>query len=87
MILESLAPESAKSPPVHILNCDQPDTEDCVAFENNDEDAVAMIEESPPNIDRDGRHNYLCKILFDLISEMKLFSSLYLDGHLSESMD
>ncbi|KAG1330377.1 BTB/POZ domain-containing protein POB1 [Cocos nucifera] len=51
---ESLATESAKSPPEHILNCDQPDTEDCVAFENNDEDAVAMIEESPPNIGRDG---------------------------------
>ncbi|XP_077212635.1 BTB/POZ domain-containing protein POB1-like isoform X1 [Tasmannia lanceolata] len=31
----------------HILNCNQPDTEDGVAYENQDEEAVAMIEESP----------------------------------------
>ncbi|XP_010251562.1 PREDICTED: BTB/POZ domain-containing protein POB1 isoform X1 [Nelumbo nucifera] len=30
-----------------ILNCGQPDTEDGVAYENQDEEPVAMIEESP----------------------------------------
>ncbi|KAG1335146.1 BTB/POZ domain-containing protein POB1 [Cocos nucifera] len=45
--------ESAKCLPEHILNCDQPDTEDCVAYENNDEEVVAMIEESPPNVGQD----------------------------------
>lgn len=30
-----------------ILNCNMPDTEDGVIYENQDEDAVAMIEESP----------------------------------------
>ncbi|KAM7491454.1 hypothetical protein LguiA_034375 [Lonicera macranthoides] len=30
-----------------ILNCNMPDTDDGVAYENQDEDAVAMIEESP----------------------------------------
>ncbi|KAF8379644.1 hypothetical protein HHK36_029087 [Tetracentron sinense] len=30
-----------------ILNCNQPDTEDVVAYENQDEEVVAMIEESP----------------------------------------
>ncbi|KAF6162086.1 hypothetical protein GIB67_008215 [Kingdonia uniflora] len=31
----------------HILNCTQPDTEDVLAYENQDEEAVAMVEESP----------------------------------------
>ncbi|XP_058100291.1 BTB/POZ domain-containing protein POB1-like isoform X2 [Magnolia sinica] len=31
----------------HILNCDQPDTVDGVVYENQDEDAEAMIEETP----------------------------------------
>ena len=53
-----MAAESAKCQPEHILNCDQPDTEDCVAYENNDEEVVAMIEESPPNVGQDGRHNF-----------------------------
>ncbi|XP_077251244.1 BTB/POZ domain-containing protein POB1-like isoform X2 [Tasmannia lanceolata] len=34
-------------PEEHILNCNQPDTEDGVAYENEDEEAVAMIEETP----------------------------------------
>ena len=33
-----------------ILNCNMPDTEDGVAYENQDEEAVAMIEESPPGV-------------------------------------
>lgn len=33
-----------------ILNCNMPDTEDGLAYENQDEEAVAMIEESPPGI-------------------------------------
>ncbi|XXG82253.1 hypothetical protein AAC387_Pa10g0241 [Persea americana] len=36
----------------HILSCNQPDTEEGVAYENPDEEAVAMIEEdSPPSGD------------------------------------
>lgn len=31
-----------------ILTCSMPDTDDVVAYENQDEEAVAMIEESPP---------------------------------------
>jgi hypothetical protein len=30
-----------------ILNCNQPDMDDCVVGENPDEEPVAMIEESP----------------------------------------
>lgn len=33
-----------------ILNCNMPDTEDGVAYENQDEEAVAMLEESPPGV-------------------------------------
>lgn len=32
-----------------ILNCNMPDTVDGVIYENQDEEAVAMIEESPPD--------------------------------------
>ncbi|KAA8522475.1 hypothetical protein F0562_013164 [Nyssa sinensis] len=32
-----------------ILNCHMPDTEDGIAYETQDEEAVAMIEESPPD--------------------------------------
>ncbi|XP_077227296.1 BTB/POZ domain-containing protein POB1-like isoform X2 [Tasmannia lanceolata] len=39
--------ELALFPEEHILNCNQPDAEDGVAYENQDEDVVAMIEESP----------------------------------------
>lgn len=43
-----------------ILNCNMPDTDDGVAYENQDEDAVAMIEESPSdggiNMNQPGRH-------------------------------
>ena len=34
----------------HILNCNMPDTVDGVAYENQDEEAVAMIEESPSDV-------------------------------------
>ncbi|XP_008794992.2 BTB/POZ domain-containing protein POB1-like [Phoenix dactylifera] len=53
-IKKDKATESAKCLPEHILSCDQPDTEDCVAYENDDEEVVAMIEESPPNVGQDG---------------------------------
>ncbi|XP_057969290.1 BTB/POZ domain-containing protein POB1-like isoform X1 [Malania oleifera] len=33
-----------------ILNCNMPDTEDGLPYENQDEEAVAMIEESPPGV-------------------------------------
>lgn len=34
----------------HILDCNQPDIEDGVADENQDGEAVAMIEESPSGV-------------------------------------
>lgn len=37
-------------PEEQILNCNQPDMDDCEGFENQDEDAVAMVEESPSGI-------------------------------------
>ena len=37
----------AGCPEEQIFNCNQPDIDDCVGCENQDEDAVAMIEESP----------------------------------------
>ncbi|KAK9277602.1 hypothetical protein L1049_007147 [Liquidambar formosana] len=41
-----------------ILNCNMPDTEDGLVYENQDDEAVAMIEESPPcggmNLNRHG---------------------------------
>ncbi|KAJ4954464.1 hypothetical protein NE237_011247 [Protea cynaroides] len=40
----------------HILNVGQPDTEDGVVYENQDEEAVAMSEESPPG-DEDAHSN------------------------------
>lgn len=33
-----------------ILHCNMPDTEDGVAYENQDEEPVAMIEESPVDV-------------------------------------
>ncbi|XVF13029.1 hypothetical protein REPUB_Repub08aG0172200 [Reevesia pubescens] len=33
-----------------ILNCNMPDTVDGVTYENQDEEAVAMVEESPPDV-------------------------------------
>ncbi|KAL5993584.1 Boi protein [Asimina triloba] len=35
-----------------IVNCDQPDTEDCLVYENQDEEAEAMIEEAPSGVMR-----------------------------------
>lgn len=40
-----------------ILTCNQPDMDDCLGSENQDEEAVAMIEESPSGTS-------LVKILF-----------------------
>lgn len=34
-------------PEEQILNCNQPDMDDCDGFEKEDEDAVAMVEELP----------------------------------------
>lgn len=33
-----------------ILTCNQPDMDDCEGCENQEEDAVAMVEESPSGI-------------------------------------
>lgn len=37
-------------PDEQILNGNQPDMDDCVASENQDEEVVAMVEESPSGI-------------------------------------
>lgn len=46
VIFMALAVEIIGQHEEHILNCNMPDTEDAVAYENQDEEAVAMIEES-----------------------------------------
>ncbi|KAL0408088.1 UNVERIFIED_CONTAM: BTB/POZ domain-containing protein POB1 [Sesamum radiatum] len=43
----SNADERAEQREEQILNCNMPDLEDGVAYENQDEEAVAMVEESP----------------------------------------
>lgn len=44
------AVEASVHPEEQILNCDQPDMEDCGASENMDEEADPMLEELPSGI-------------------------------------
>ncbi|CAL5339936.1 unnamed protein product [Camellia sinensis] len=51
------AVDTVGCPEEQILSCNQPDTDDCVGCENQDEEAVAMIEESPSGDDEAGNSN------------------------------
>lgn len=48
--LDSVVDLSTVCPEEQILNCNQPDMDDCEGCENQDEDAVAMVEELPSGI-------------------------------------
>ncbi|KAL7239014.1 hypothetical protein ACSBR2_004999 [Camellia fascicularis] len=51
------AVDTVGCPEEQILSCNQPDTDDGVGCENQDEEAVAMIEESPSGDDEAGNSN------------------------------
>lgn len=57
MLFLLLAAEVIGQSEEQIINCNMPDTEDGVAYENQDEEPMAMIEESPT--DPDGNLNQL----------------------------
>ncbi|KAL5989260.1 hypothetical protein ACLOJK_010150 [Asimina triloba] len=42
--------ELAIYPDEHVLNCNQPDSDDGVVYDNQDEEAMAMVEESPVGV-------------------------------------
>ena len=53
-------------------NCDEVEAEECDAYEENQEEPVAMIEESPPDVGQDGlyssKFNHLyCSLLILLL--------------------
>jgi hypothetical protein len=39
-------------------SCNEVEAEECDAYEENQEEPVAMIEESPPNVGQDGLYNH-----------------------------
>ena len=45
-------------------NCDEVEAEECDAYEENQEEPVAMIEESPPDIKQDGQFNLTSAIKY-----------------------
>lgn len=47
LVMLSLGADVAMQREEQILTCGMPDTDEVVAYENQDEEAVAMIEESP----------------------------------------
>jgi|UPI000844B4C7 hypothetical protein len=39
-------------------NCNEVEAEECDAYEENQEEPVAMVEESPPDVGQDGLYNH-----------------------------
>jgi len=39
-------------------NCNEVEAEECDAYEENQEEPVAMIEESPPDVGQEGLYNH-----------------------------